>query len=104
MQMLKSLLCIVFVVMLLMSCAASKGDHQAFHRMLNNLVGESENVLTTSPESISDLGKNVRKVYINENKCSFFVVVEKSTRKIIRVGYLSDPDNCYLSTDWFSPW
>ena len=85
-------------------CAPTSGDRKAFRTMMDNSVGEKD-VTYSAPESVSESKGIIRKVIHNrESNCSFYVEIDKASGKTLGWGFLSDPNNCYLETNFSGPW
>jgi len=98
------LLLLITLFLIIGGCAPTLGDRIAFRNMMDDSVGRKE-INYTALESVADYGERIRKVIkYSESNCSFYVDIDKPSGKTLAWGYLSDPGNCYLETNYLGPW
>lgn len=98
------LLIIVVFPIAIGGCAPTYGDRESFRSMMDHEIGRNDGNYS-DPESVSVHGDIIRMVFHkSEGNCFYYIEFDKASRKALRWGYLSAPDNCYLETSYRGPW
>ena len=106
------MLSVAMVLVSLTCCGGIEESRNYFKSVMDGSVGDSINIWGKGgfgPPGLikkEPINKDIIKyIYrIEESGCEWFFVVRRNTDVVKSWGYLSDPDKCYLETDWFGPW